>query len=111
MILELERKIGLGIGALYWRFMRQDFHFTDMVEIIRTGLIGGGTSPAEAQTLVDIYAKPRPIMEILPLAFGILNARWNGTPEAVAIAQDDLRQPAETVDLGEESMKLKDTGL
>ncbi|MDZ7874892.1 MAG: gene transfer agent family protein [Rhizobium sp.] len=44
MILELERKTGVGIAALYARFMRQEFHFADMTEIIRTGLIGGGTS-------------------------------------------------------------------
>ncbi|CUW88463.1 gene transfer agent family protein [Rhizobium pusense] len=93
MILELERKTGVGIAALYARFMRQEFHFADMIEIIRTGLIGGGTSPAHAQTLVDIYAKPRPVMEIFPLAFDILDARWSGT-EAAAI-NDALVQVAE----------------
>ncbi len=81
MILELERKTGVGIAALYARFMQQDFHFFDMVEIIRTGLIGGGTSPADAQTLVDTFAKPRPVMEVFPLAFDILDARWTGKPE------------------------------
>lgn len=81
MIQELERKTGVGIAALYARFMRQDFHFTDIIEIIRIGLIGGGTSPAEAQTLVDTYAKPRPLMEVFPLAFDILDARWSGKPE------------------------------
>ncbi|MEP7453303.1 gene transfer agent family protein [Phyllobacterium sp. SB3] len=81
MILELERKTDASIAALYARFMHSDFHFTDMIEIVRTGLIGGGTSPEEAQTLVDTYAKPRPIMEIFPLAFDILDARWSGKPE------------------------------
>lgn len=84
MILELERKTGVGIAALYARFMRQDFHFADMMEIVRTGLIGGGTSPEAAQMLVDTYAKPRPVMEVFLLAFDILDARWNGTPEEVA---------------------------
>ncbi|MDW5314081.1 gene transfer agent family protein [Rhizobium sp. PL01] len=119
MILELDRKTGVGIAALYGRFMRQDFHFNDMIELIRTGLIGGGTSPAEAQTLVDLYAKPRPVMEIFPLAFDILDARWNGKPddtervvwtspgEAPAYGplvefgppQDELRHAAETGDM------------
>ncbi|GGA78031.1 hypothetical protein GCM10011491_01520 [Brucella endophytica] len=94
MIHELERKTGVGIAALYGRFMRQDFHFADMVEIIRTGLIGGGTSPAEAQVLVDTYAKPRPIMEIFPLAFDILDTRWNGKPD-----QDETGQAAASGDL------------
>lgn len=99
MILELERKTGVGINALYARFIRQDFHFIDMIEIVRTGLIGGGTSPAEAQTLVDTYAKPRPIMEVLPLAFDILDARWNGKPEVTAIALDEIGHAAASGDL------------
>lgn len=108
MIDELQRKTGAGIGALYARFMRQDFHFADMVEIIRTGLIGAGTSPKDAQTLVDTYAKPRPIMEVLPLAFDILDARWNGRAEA----QDDLRQAAATGDMSAAiNEALKDAGL
>lgn len=93
MILELERKTGVGIAALYARFMRQEFHFADMIEIVRTGLIGGGSSPLAAQTLIDTYAKPRPIMEVFPLAFDILDARWNGS-EAAAI-NDALTQVAE----------------
>lgn len=95
MILELERKTGVGIAALYARFMRQEFHFADMIEIVRTGLIGGGTSPADAQVLVDTYAKPRPVMEVFPLAFDILDARWSGTPEAPATP--DLGEMDETV--------------
>lgn len=108
MISELQRKTGVGIGALYARFMRQDFHFADMVEIIRTGLIGGGMSPVDAQTLIDTYAKPRPIMEVFPLAFDILDARWNGKPEA----QDDLRQAAATGDMDAAiNEALKDAGF
>lgn len=85
MILELERKTGIGIAALYARFMRQEFHFADMIEIVRTGLIGGGTSPADAQTLVDTYAKPRPVMEVFPLAFDILDARWSGSETVTCV--------------------------
>jgi hypothetical protein len=89
MIHELERKTGIGIGALYVRVIRQDFHFDDLVEIVRTGLIGGGTPPIDAQGLIDAYAKTRPIVELLPLAFEILDARWTGRTEAVAAPQDD----------------------
>src|SRR5690606_885891 len=81
MIEELERNIGQGIGALYARFMASQFHFKDIIETVRLGLIGGGMSPADAQALIDAYAKPRPIMETYPLAFDILDARWNGAPE------------------------------
>ncbi len=79
LILELETKTGAAIGTLYGRLVAARFHLADILEIIRLGLIGGGTSPAEAQKLVDTYAKPRPILEIFPLAFDILEARWSGT--------------------------------
>lgn len=82
MILELERKTGVGIGALYSKLASAQFHFGDMIEVIRLGLIGGGTSPVEAQSLVDTYAKPRPIEETFPLALDILDARWSAKPEA-----------------------------
>lgn len=110
-ILELERKTGIGIGALYGRFLHMQVHFADIIEIIRLGLIGGGMSPAEAQTLVDTYAKPRPIMEVMPLAFDILEMRWSGKVEApedntvldsaaapADNTQDDLRHAAATGD-------------
>jgi len=80
MIIELERKAGSGIGAIYARVLAAQFHFDDLIEVIRLGLIGGGTSPEAAQKLVDTYAKPRPIMETYPLAFDILDWRWNGAP-------------------------------
>lgn len=89
LILELERKTGAAIGALYARFMSAQFHFADIIEIIRLGLIGGGTQPAEAQALIDAYAKPRPIMETYPLAFDILEARWSGSTDAPASETDE----------------------
>lgn len=78
MIHELERKTGIGIGALYQRVIASQFHVADMVEVIRCGLIGGGTAPAKAQQLVDTYAKDRPFAETFPLALDILDARWTG---------------------------------
>ncbi|MHA7882576.1 gene transfer agent family protein [Nitratireductor rhodophyticola] len=91
-ILELQRKTGMGIGAIYSRMMTGQFDFTDIMETIRLGLIGGGTSPQEAQALVDAYAKPTPIIEAFQLAADILETRWNGTHEAPAPdSQDDLQ--------------------
>jgi hypothetical protein len=85
MIIELDRKTGFGFGALYQRFMAGQFHFADIIEVIRLGLIGGGvTTPAEAQALVDAYAKPRPILETFPLALDILEMKWSGRVEPVA---------------------------
>lgn len=90
--IELERKSGIGFGALYQRFMASQFSLADIVEIIRLGLIGGGTPPAEAQALVDTYVKPRPTIENYPLAFDILEMKWSGRADLVA--------PVATVDTG-----------
>lgn len=89
MIIELERKTGVGFGALYQRFMAGQFHFADIMEIVRLGLIGGGTSPAEAMALVDAYAKSRPILETFPLALDILEAKWSGRVETDAITNEE----------------------
>jgi hypothetical protein len=94
MILELERKTGVGIGTVYSKLASAQFHYGDLMEVIRLGLIGGGTAPVEAQTLVDTYAKPRPIDETFPLALDILDARWSGKPDAPAKPLDELRQSA-----------------
>ncbi|MBN9450470.1 MAG: gene transfer agent family protein [Bosea sp.] len=95
MIAELERKTGVGIGALYQRVaLTLQFHVGDVVEIIRLGLIGGGTTPAEAQSLIDAYTPEQPLIPLAMLAVDILNARWN---EPVTEGQDD--EPAATGDL------------
>ena len=82
MITELERLTSTGIGGLFLRITRNDFRLGDLVEIIRLGLIGGGTSPEVAVRLVESYARHRPIGEILPLALDVLDARWSGTVAA-----------------------------
>lgn len=90
MIAELERKAGVGIGALYQRVaLTLQFHVGDVIEIIRLGLIGGGTSPTEAQSLIDAYTPEQPLIPLAMLAVDILNARWN---EPVIEGQDDAEQ-------------------
>lgn len=79
MVIELERLTETGIGALFVRLSRNDFHLSHLIEVIRLGLIGGGTNPEEAARLVDTYARQRPIGEILPLALDVLDARWSGS--------------------------------
>lgn len=96
MIAELERKAGVGIGLLYQRAMSMQFGIADLIETIRLGLIGAGTSPADAQRLVDTYAIDRPVMEIVPLALDILEARWSG--KAVTDeGQDDAERDSANV--------------
>lgn len=80
MIAELERLSDLGIGAIYLRLVRAQFKLADLVEIIRLGLVGGGTAPDAAMRLVDTYARNQPLERLYPLAFDILDARWSGAP-------------------------------
>lgn len=96
-ILELERKTGAGIGAIYARVMTGQFQLADITEIIRLGLIGGGTSPQEAQALVDAYARPTPVIESFQLAADILEARWSGTVESLPASAEasDTAAPSE----------------
>jgi hypothetical protein len=81
MITELERLSDVGIGALYLRAVNMQFNIADLIEIIRLGLIGGGTTPEQAMRLTDTYARNRPIDELYPLALDILDARWGGAVE------------------------------
>ena len=84
MIVELERKTGLGIGALGRRLFAGDYRHGDLIEVIRLGLIGGGTSPKDADALVAAYAVNRPLSEIFPLSVAILNRLWFGEAKATA---------------------------
>lgn len=84
MVMELETVTGTGIGVLFQRLMAQAFKLADLSEVIRLGLIGGGTNPEEAARLVNSYARNRPVAEVLPLATTILAARWLGADEVQA---------------------------
>lgn len=84
LVTELETTTGTGIGTLFQRLMAQAFKLTELAEVIRLGLIGGGANPQEAERLVNSYARNRPIAEVLPLATEILAARWLGVDEVQA---------------------------
>jgi hypothetical protein len=80
MIVELERKTGAGIGGLCRRLFDREFSYSDITEIIRLALIGGGTAPKEADALVKAYVAERPLGETFPLAVSILETLWFGKP-------------------------------
>ncbi|WP_170344483.1 gene transfer agent family protein [Ruegeria atlantica] len=91
MITELERIADLGIGAFYMRAVNMQFKLADLIEIIRLGLIGGGTKPERAAQLTDTYARNTPIDDLYPLALDILDARWGGKPDTTeAVQSGDL---------------------
>ena len=79
LIIELERKATAGIGSICKRVFAGHFTHADLVETIRLALIGGGTSPADALSLVTTYAAPRPYSETFPLVVAILETVWFGT--------------------------------
>jgi hypothetical protein len=79
LIVELERKTGAGIGGLCRRLFAGEFKHLDIVETIRLALIGGGTSPKDADALVSAYAINRPLDETYPLAISILESLWFGS--------------------------------
>ncbi|CAD7026593.1 gene transfer agent family protein [Pseudorhizobium endolithicum] len=99
LLLELERKTGHGIFALFTRVQTRQASFADMAETIRIGLIGGGATPAEAAALINTYAVARPLGESLAVALGILSTLFFGPDEPEADPQSDLRQAAASGDL------------
>jgi hypothetical protein len=82
LVLELERKTGAGIGNLSRRFFAGDFSFTELAEVIRLGLIGGGTEPEEAAALVKTYGDSMPITGLYAVALPVIEALMFGTPAA-----------------------------
>ena len=55
---------------------------SEVREIIRLGLIGGGTKPTEALRLVGRYVENRPLSESVPVALEIVEAALFGAPES-----------------------------
>lgn len=81
LVIELEHKAGVGIGALCSRVFARQFAQADIHETIRLALIGGGTAPERAASLIAAYATDRPISETYPLAVAILDDLWFGQPK------------------------------
>jgi hypothetical protein len=99
LIRELERTTGHGIGALFTRISHRDYSFHDILETIRLGLIGGGTSPQEAANLVAVYST-NPLANTATIAISVLSVVMFG-PEPTADVQPldtDMRQAAATGD-------------
>lgn len=84
LVLELERKTGSGIGGLSRRFFAGDFSFTELTEVIRLGLIGGGTEPEEAAALVKTYGERMPITGLYAVALPVIEALMFGQVQPAA---------------------------
>ncbi len=96
---ELQRKTGVGIGALFARVLKGchqvgneiviaptqgEFYAIDLIETIRQGLIGGAkgmvdgaqieVTPGLAHTLIQNYVLVRPLADSWSMAASILGA-------------------------------------
>lgn len=101
---ELEQVCGAGLGAVYARVATMQWRMDDLRETVRLGLIGGGATPAAAQSLVERYidADDAPKGEALQLAADILSACINGVaaalgkPEGEGASENPATSPPST---------------
>ena len=75
-ILELEDKCGAGIAVIAARLISGTYSASDILEVMRIGLIGGGTSAVDAKKLVDRYALP--MVENWPIAKAVIGGAMYG---------------------------------
>lgn len=73
LAIELERLTGTPIMALSRRFYSGQCGFKDLTETLRLGLIGGGTSPEEAERLVSTYSAVMSVTALYNAALPVLD--------------------------------------
>lgn len=92
-------KPGIGIGAIWMRLMRGDWYISDIHNVIRLGLIGGGMGAVEAKRMVKNYAEGVPISTMNPsttlpncplvVAQAILSAVFVGVEDKKTVGNSD----------------------
>ena len=99
---QLQEACDAGPFVILQRLTTGQWKVGDISHTIRLGLIGGGTEPAKALSLVRDYVESRPPMENVMLARGILGIALQGAPdekpgEAVGeAASDTTTSPTES---------------
>jgi hypothetical protein len=78
---ELQEKTDCGPYFLLQRINGGTWKVHDLRETIRLGLIGGGTEPGKALSLVKRYFDARPMLEGIAPARAILTAALVGAPD------------------------------
>src|SRR5690348_9271381 len=69
-------------AACFKRFEQGGFSTDDVEEIIYLGLVGGGLSREEADSLVDKHVRSRPVLENSATAFSVLATLFtSGIPD------------------------------
>lgn len=77
-LIELQEKTGEGPFVTFLRLYRGQWRVADIREVLRLGLIGGGTSPSEAHKLITRYFEKDPLGEHAPLALAVMAAAIAG---------------------------------
>jgi len=91
-IVEWEETFNKGmIGAFSEMVERRTGRASEVREIIRIGLIGGGMKPTDALRLVGRYVENRPLSESVPIALEVAEAALFGVP---ATAPDESNSEA-----------------
>jgi hypothetical protein len=81
-IFDLEDKCGAGISTVMARLESGSWHFNDIRETIRLGLIGGGATPERAMTAVKNHVDPpNPLAHSVLVAYEIVKAALFGVPD------------------------------
>lgn len=100
--IELQQKLDMGPLEMLQAFLTRKWRVGQSREVIRLGLIGGGTKPADALALVRRYVEDRPPPESVGLAVAILEAglfvpkdeaKQAGEPQAGETPQDGASIP------------------
>lgn len=96
---ELERKRDLGIFQIVGRLAPdvRECRLSDISEVIRLGLIGGGMKPVEALAKVRRYVDERPIDESRDVAYAIALAAL------MRVHSKELEQPPGEAEAAETS--------
>jgi len=69
-------------AAAFKRFDEGVYSPTDIERALRLGLIGGGMSEAEADTLISAHVRGKPLHRNAVIAFGILTNLFMGVEHA-----------------------------
>lgn len=78
---ELQEKTDAGPYVVLRRLMESTWFLTDISQVIRLGLIGGGMEPSKALQMVRTYVEDRPPVENLPTAQAVMMAACMGAPD------------------------------
>lgn len=80
-LIELQEKCDAGPYVVLNRLYGGQWKMEDIVHVVRLGLIGGGTKPADALRLTRAYVEGYPPLDNVLIAQAVLAAGLQGAPE------------------------------